>query len=84
MDSRSSQLQTPAGSDDGRFIGTNVLNGHSCERFAVTFEQEYSTTAIISRFSITFVELDCLNDKFIDALIQDIVRKHLMRVVSMR
>ena len=29
------------GSDDGRFIGTNVLNEAFLERFAVTFEQEY-------------------------------------------
>ena len=29
------------GSDDGRFIGTNVLNEAFLERFCVTFEQEY-------------------------------------------
>ena len=29
------------GSDDGRFIGTNVLNEAFLERFPVTFEQEY-------------------------------------------
>ena len=29
------------GSDDGRFIGTNVLNEAFLERFALTFEQEY-------------------------------------------
>ena len=33
------------GSDDGRFIGTNVLNGSFLERFPVTFEQEYPTSA---------------------------------------
>ena len=33
------------GSDDGRFIGTNVLNEALLERFAVTFEQEYPTLA---------------------------------------
>jgi midasin (ATPase involved in ribosome maturation) len=33
------------GSDDGRFIGTNVLNEAFLERFPVTFEQEYPTTA---------------------------------------
>ena len=31
------------GSDDGRFIGTNVLNEAFLERFALTFEQEYPT-----------------------------------------
>ena len=34
------------GSDDGRFIGTNVLNEAFLERFPVTFEQEYPTAAI--------------------------------------
>ena len=29
------------GSDDGRFIGTNVLNEAFLERFALTFEQDY-------------------------------------------
>jgi len=29
------------GSDDGRFIGTNVMNEAFLERFPVTFEQEY-------------------------------------------
>ena len=33
------------GSDDGRFIGTNVLNEAFLERFALTFEQEYPSPA---------------------------------------
>ena len=33
------------GSDDGRFIGTNVLNEAFLERFCVTFEQSYPTPA---------------------------------------
>ena len=33
------------GSDDGRFIGTNVLNEAFLERFPVTLEQEYPTPA---------------------------------------
>jgi len=37
------------GSDDGRFIGTNVLNEAFLERFALTFEQEYPTPAIESK-----------------------------------
>ena len=37
------------GSDDGRFIGTNVLNEAFLERFPVTFEQEYPTAAIETR-----------------------------------
>ena len=34
------------GSDDGRFIGTNVLNEAFLERFPVTFEQSYPTVNI--------------------------------------
>ena len=33
------------GSDDGRFIGTNVLNEAFLERFPVTFEQSYPASA---------------------------------------
>ena len=33
------------GSEDGRFIGTNVLNEAFLERFALTFEQDYPTVA---------------------------------------
>jgi MoxR-like ATPase len=34
------------GSEDGRFIGTNVLNEAFLERFPVTFEQSYPSPAI--------------------------------------
>ena len=34
------------GSEDGRFIGTNILNEAFLERFPVTFEQEYPTKKI--------------------------------------
>ena len=37
------------GSDDGRFIGTNVLNEAFLERFPVTFEQDYPSPAIESK-----------------------------------
>jgi len=40
------------GSDDGRFIGTNVLNEAFLERFALTFEQEYPTPAVESKILI--------------------------------
>ena len=43
------------GSDDGRFIGTNVLNEAFLERFPVTFEQDYpapsSETKILTNVS---------------------------------
>ena len=34
------------GSDDGRFIGTNVLNEAFLERFPITFEQSYPSVKI--------------------------------------
>ena len=34
------------GSEDGRFVGTNVLNEAFLERFPVTFEQDYPSAAI--------------------------------------
>ena len=37
------------GSDDGRFIGTNVLNEAFLERFCITLEQEYPSAAIETR-----------------------------------
>mgnify|MGYP002507721784 CR=1 FL=1 len=37
------------GSDDGRFIGTNVLNEAFLERFPVTFEQSYPAPAVEQR-----------------------------------
>ena len=34
------------GSDDGRFIGTNVMNEAFLERFKITFEQEYPNQSV--------------------------------------
>ena len=34
------------GSDDGKFIGTNVLNEAFLERFPITFEQRYPKPAV--------------------------------------
>jgi len=66
------------GSDDGRFIGTNVLNEAFLERFPVTFEQEYPSTAtekrILGKVAATLGETDT---EFIKKLVDfaDIVRK---------
>jgi len=37
------------GSDDGRFIGTNVLNEAFLERFPITFEQDYPSATVETR-----------------------------------
>lgn len=34
------------GSDDGKFIGTNIMNEAFLERFSITFEQEYPAESI--------------------------------------
>ena len=48
------------GSDDGKFIGTNVLNEAFLERFAVTFEQSYPTPSVESKIlTRNFVSLGC-------------------------
>ena len=40
------------GSEDGRFIGTNILNEAFLERFAITIEQPYPTAAIEKKIVI--------------------------------
>jgi MoxR-like ATPase len=48
------------GCDDGKFIGTNVLNEAFLERFAVTFEQEYPSPSIERKIlTRNFVALGC-------------------------
>ena len=44
------------GSDDGRFIGTNILNEAFLERFAITLEQPYPTAAVEKRILIKSME----------------------------
>ena len=50
------------GSDDGRFVGTNVLNEAFLERFPVTFEQDYPSASIETKIlsnvgcELTFAE----------------------------
>jgi hypothetical protein len=61
------------GSEDGRFIGTNVLNEAFLERFPVTFEQSYPTPLIESKI---LLNLGCDTD-FTDHLVRwaGIIRK---------
>ena len=61
------------GSDDGRFIGTNVLNEAFLERFPVTFEQEYPTPATEAKI----LSKICDDDNFVSRLCDwaDIIRK---------
>ena len=61
------------GSDDGRFIGTNVLNEAFLERFCVTFEQSYPTPSTEQKI----LESDCDDKEFCKHLVDwaDIIRK---------
>ena len=61
------------GSDDGRFIGTNVLNEAFLERFPVTFEQEYPSPSTEAKILAKL----CDDDQFVTKLVDwaDIIRK---------
>ena len=77
------------GSDDGRFIGTNVLNEAFLERFPVTFEQEYPTVnnevkilnGVSKQIGVTDVDFckrlvdwaDIIRKTFYDGGIEDLI-----------
>ena len=66
------------GSDDGRFIGTNVLNEAFLERFPVTFEQDYPSPAIESKILLKVASNLKVDDtNFCKRLVDwgDIIRK---------
>ena len=66
------------GSDDGRFIGTNILNEAFLERFAVTVEQEYPPANTERKIlEKNFAELNINDSVFIERLITwaEIIRK---------
>jgi MoxR-like ATPase len=61
------------GSDDGRFVGTNILNEAFLERFPITFEQEYPTASIETKI---LLNAGC-DQEFADNLIKwaGVIRK---------
>jgi len=66
------------GSDDGRFIGTNVLNEAFLERFPVTFEQDYPAPSTENRIlGGIAAELGVTDTEFCNRLVDwaDIIRK---------
>ena len=66
------------GSDDGRFIGTNVLNEAFLERFPVTFEQAYpSVNNEIKLLGLHANTIGVKDDEFVKKLVDwaDIIRK---------
>jgi len=66
------------GSEDGKFIGTNILNEAFLERFPVTLEQKYPSTAIEKKILTNTLKAAGKSDKgFIEKLTTwaDVIRK---------
>ena len=66
------------GSDDGRYIGTNVLNEAFLERFAVTFEQDYPNAKIEQKIIENLMETyGCKDVEFAETLVKwaDAIRR---------
>jgi len=66
------------GSEDGKFIGTNILNEAFLERFPVTFEQTYPTSKVEKKIlSNVLNSVGKKDDKFVDNLTTwaDVIRK---------
>jgi len=66
------------GSDDGRFIGTNVLNEAFLERFPVTIEQTYPTNSMEQKIVNNEMSKHGIEDKvFAENLVKwaDVIRK---------
>ena len=66
------------GSDDGKFIGTNVLNEAFLERFPITFEQEYPAAKTEQKIVATKLKsTGKADDKFATNLVTwaDVIRK---------
>jgi hypothetical protein len=67
------------GSDDGRFVGTNVLNSAFLDRFAITLEQEYPSSSVEVRILSSYAKSINLqdSDEFIKKLCDwgDVIRK---------
>jgi len=66
------------GSDDGRFIGTNVMNEAFLERFSITFEQEYPPLKTEAKILNNVLGASGIENKdFVDKLVNwaDMIRK---------
>jgi MoxR-like ATPase len=66
------------GSDDGRYIGTNILNEAFLERFAVTFDQEYPSAKVEVKIIKNLMEsFGCPDEEFADTLVKwaDAIRR---------
>jgi hypothetical protein len=69
------------GSDDGRFIGTNVMNEAFLERFSITLEQEYPSVKVETKILRNVLQASGIEDNnFVALLVQwaEVVRKTFM------
>jgi MoxR-like ATPase len=66
------------GSEDGRYIGTNVLNEAFLERFAVTFNQDYPDARVeLKIVSNLMKSYDCFDENFAQNMVKwaDAIRR---------
>ena len=66
------------GSEDGRFIGTNILNEAFLERFAVTIEQPYAAASVEKKIVLgSMKKYGTVDEDFADNLVtwSEVIRK---------
>jgi hypothetical protein len=66
------------GSEDGRFIGTNILSEAFLERFAVTFEQPYAAASVEKKIVLgSMIKYGAIDDDFATNLVtwSEVIRK---------
>ncbi len=66
------------GSEDGRFIGTNILNEAFLERFAITMEQPYAAASVEKKIVLgSMKKYDAIDEKFAENLVTwaEVIRK---------
>lgn len=66
------------GSDDGRFIGTKIMNEAFLERFPITFEQNYPPDKVeLKIVQKNMKKFGCLDEKFAENLVKwaNVIRK---------
>ena len=66
------------GSEDGRFIGTNILNEAFLERFAITIEQPYPASSVEKKIVLgSMKKYGAVDENFADNLVtwSEVIRK---------
>ena len=66
------------GSEDGRYIGTNILNEAFLERFAITFNQEYPSQTAEKKIIVNLMKsFNCEDEEFASTLVKwaDAIRR---------